>query len=153
MAMFPTLEEASAYLLEAHGITVSPAKLEVHRPIEAERYLKVREHAQAHIERRVSSHMARALLRRSRLGELGDVVADRPMGVVNFPLEVRLSHGGNLPRGYRLLMADEKKRKADERDELDLDPEVALREPPEVDPDEPVPQDEPAKKQGDELAE
>jgi hypothetical protein len=116
MAVFPTLEDASAHLLKAHGITVSPAKLEVHRRKEAEQYGKVREQMQPLVEKRASSHIAR-------------------------------------PRGYRLLMADEKKPKADDRDELDLDPEVALRGLPKVDPDEPIPEEESAKKQGDELAE
>jgi hypothetical protein len=53
-------------------------------------------------------------------------------------------------------MADENKPRAEDRDEpvsLPLDPEVALRGLPKVDPDKPVPQDEPDKKQGDELAE
>ena len=43
IAICPTLEHPSTYLLEAHGLTVSPAKLEVHRSREAERYRRVRE--------------------------------------------------------------------------------------------------------------
>jgi hypothetical protein len=48
------------------------------------------------------------------------------------------------------------KPKASERDEpvaLPLDPEAELRELPGVDPDAPVPQDEPSKNQGDPLSE
>jgi hypothetical protein len=71
MAMFPTLEDASAYLLAAHGLTVSPAKLEVHRRIEAESYEKAKEQMQSVREKRVSRHIARVLANRTRLSMYG----------------------------------------------------------------------------------
>lgn len=52
IAVCPTLEDASTYLLEAHGLTVSPAKLEVHCGKEAERYGRVHEQITPRLEQK-----------------------------------------------------------------------------------------------------
>lgn len=75
------------------------------------------------------------------------------MSVVDLPLRSDLIHGGNLPRGYRLNMADGDKPKLDPDQpvKIDLDAEDALKGLLDVDPDGLVEQDEALKDQGDEL--